>query len=55
MKQYYYRDYRCRAQHPELPECCCWHDVGTDPFPDLLESDIYFPDSRIEITWRERP
>lgn len=32
--QYYYREANCEASSSTTPDCKCWHDEGTGPFPD---------------------
>ncbi|QRE00239.1 hypothetical protein [Burkholderia phage BCSR5] len=49
MRQYFYKQHQCTAHDAGDPECICWHDEGTGPFPDRRESDTN------RYSWRDKP
>jgi len=48
--QYYFKDDRCKAKDAYSPDCICWRDEGTGPFP-LERPD----DPETHLTWRFKP
>ena len=51
-KQYYYRMTGCKADETTSPNCICWHDEGTGPFPDLKEGGEV---GGVFVSWRDKP
>jgi hypothetical protein len=48
--QYYYRNEDCSAADQHQPDCTCWHDQGTGPYPSA-----YPADPGTTLSWRVRP
>lgn len=49
--QYYYKNSGCLATSVDDPECICWRDEGTGPFPDARHGN---KTSSPALTWRKK-
>ena len=47
--QYFYRENSCPANESGDPDCICWHDEGTGPYPTSN------PEEGTVLTWRSVP
>mgnify|MGYP003441415710 FL=1 len=50
--QYYYRNSTCEARSSTTPDCKCWHDEGTGPFPDARRDETTPCGSKYPSHWR---
>ena len=51
-QQYYYRVTGCTADKTTAPNCICWHDKGTGPFPEHKEG---IEVGGVLVSWRVKP
>lgn len=52
-RQYYYRTDRCQAKSSHDPECICWYDEKTGPYPEAREFPAVWESRGFQ--WREKP
>lgn len=56
--QYYYKTTGCTAKDSSDPDCVCWHDEGTGPFPDAEAHRKEYNDvlvGKMTLDWRGKP
>ncbi len=51
-KQYYYRNSTCNASSSNNPDCKCWSDEGTGPFPQARWNGTRPHDGTYPKYWR---